>query len=230
MSQPKLQEPAPTSEPPKMIPTPETDVMLRPRSPRPVIPNKDHRTRLRARTQIKPITERRILNYYCFPNFADELHEIMEAGGSFSESDTDEDSDYELPPQTIHREGAQLGLKRIKWYSEGIQRAARELERLPEDTAFLDQKDDWFGLMVIPKPESEPEEDPELDSPSRQLREELSQMSQTESPYVDEEDGGQPVVTPIHDEVMLFVSEDPAPTPAVLNDLPPRSHKRKRVS
>lgn len=84
--------------------------------------------------------------------------------------------------------------------------------------------------MVLPKPESEPEEDPELDSPSRQLREELSQMSQTESPYVNEEDGGQPIVTPTHDEVMLFVTRDPAPTPADLNNPPPRSHKRKRAA
>ncbi|CAD0089315.1 unnamed protein product [Aureobasidium vineae] len=210
-------------EPQKMIPTPKTDVMMRPRSPRPVFPNKDQRTRLRARSQIRPITDRRILNYYCFPNLADELHEIVEAGGSFSGSDTDEDSDYELPPMTIHREGNDLPKTRIKWYSEGEKCAARELEKLPRDTAFLDDRDEWFGFMVIPKDESASEDDAELDSPSRQLREELSQMSQSESPYVDEDDDSQPIITPTHDKVMLFVTREVAPTPAELNRLSPGS-------
>ncbi|KAI4719051.1 hypothetical protein E4T48_04694 [Aureobasidium sp. EXF-10727] len=208
-------------EPQKMIPTPKTDPMMRPRSPRPIHPNITQRTRLRARSQINPTTEPRVLNYYCFPNLADELHEIIEA-------------DYEMPPMTIHREGNQLPLTRIKWYSEGEKRAARELETLPQDTAFLDDREEWFGLMVLPKDESEDEEDADLDSPSRQLRGELSQMSQPETHYVEECEDSQPIVTPTHDRVMLFVTREVSPSSTKVPDSyhrkveQERERKRKR--
>jgi hypothetical protein len=190
-------------------------------------PSATQRSRLRALNQLHPTSEPRILNYFCFPNIADELHETLEAGCSFDDSDSDQDSDYELPPQTVHREGNQLPAFRIKWYKEGEQCAAQELARLPLQPAATDQED-WYGIMVLPKPESEPEpveeEDERLDSPSRQLREELSQFSQSqlqsqkEAARVDVYDDdpvedAQPVVTPVHDEVMLWVTQDSTSTP-----------------
>lgn len=210
------------SERPKMISTPKTDPMMRPRSPRPLLPNENQRTRLRARNQIKPISESRILNYYCFPNIANELHSILEDGASFDNSDTDEDSDYEFPPQTIHREGHQLPKWTIKWLKEGEQCAARELATLPLMPAFTDQED-WYGIMVLPKPESESEEDVEMDSPSRQLREELSQMSQmsqSEAVRVEKNDDTPMVIMPSHEEVMLWVTAEPASTPSNLKRMP----------
>jgi hypothetical protein len=59
--------------------------------------------------------------------------------------------------------------------------------------------------------ESEVEDGMELDSPSRQLQGELSQMSQSESRCVEVEvdEDRQPIVTPTHDEVMLWVTADP---------------------
>lgn len=231
------------SERPKMVSTPKTDPMMRPRSPRPILPNKDQRSRLRARNQIKPISERRILNYYCFPNLANELHRILEEGNSFSDSDTDEDSDYEFPPQTVHREGHQLPKWTIKWLKEGEQCAARELATLPLMPASTDQED-WYGIMVLSKPESESEEDVEMDSPSRQLREELSQMSQSEAKHVEKLDVTPVVLMPSHEEVMLWVTEEPASTPFGLkrmaseisdsgfgdDELEERNRKRKRTA
>jgi hypothetical protein len=203
-------------EAPRFIPTPKTDPMMRPRSPRPTHPNKTQRTRLRARNQINPISECRILNYFSFPNLADELHSLIEEGISLSDSDSS-DSDYDLPPERVHREGKQLPLTQIKWYKEGEKLAARELAVLPLMPAVTDQED-WYGITVLKKEESEsePEEDGmELDSPSRQLQGELSQMSQSESRCVevDEDDDRQPIVTPTHDEVMLWVTQDPVPMP-----------------
>jgi hypothetical protein len=207
---------AQSEEPRKFIPTPKTDPMMRPRSPRSAHSNTTQRTRLRARNQINPISERRILNYFSFPNLADELNSLIEEGTSLSDSDSS-DSDYDLPPERIHREGKQLPLTQIKWYKEGEQLAARELAVLPLMPAVTDQED-WYGIMVLKKQESEsePEDDGmELDSPSRQLQGELSQMSQSESRCVevdeDEDEDRQPIVTPTHDEVMLWVTADPVP-------------------
>jgi hypothetical protein len=212
-SQPGMDQP----EPQEFIPTPKTDPFMRPRSPRPTHPNTTQRTRLRARNQINPINKRRILNYFSFPNLADELHSLIESGISLSDSDSDSsDSDYDLPPERIHREGRQLPLTQIKWYKEGEKLAARELAVLPLMPAVTDQED-WYGIMVLKKEESESEveDEMELDSPSRQLRGELSQMSQSESRgvEVDEEvdEDRQPIVTPTHDEVMLWVTQDPVP-------------------
>jgi hypothetical protein len=231
------------SERPKMISTPKTDPMMRPRSPRPILPNKDQRSRLRAHNQIHPVSERRILNYYCFPNLANELHSLLEDGASFDESDTDEDSDYEFPPQTIHREGHQLPKWTIKWLKEGEQCAARELATLPSMPAFTGQED-WYGIMILPKPESEDEEDEQLDSPSRQLREELSQMSQSEAKHVEKVDNTSMVIMPSHEEVMLWVTAEPASSPSDLKRMPSeisessfeddeleeRNRKRKRTA
>jgi hypothetical protein len=214
-------------EPQKWMPTPQTDPMMRPRSPRPSHPNKDKRTRLRALNQITPISERRILNYFLFPNLADELHFYIEQGISLDTSDSDSDSDYELPPQRIHREGKQLPAFHIKWLKEGEQCAAKELVHLSAMPAYTDQED-WYGIMVLPKPESEPEDFGELDSPSRQLREELSQMSQSECARaeveVDEDtreilEATQQILMPSHEEVMLWVTEDPVPTEIHSNGL-----------
>jgi hypothetical protein len=204
-------------EPPRFMPTPKTDPMMRPRSPRPTHPNTTQRTRLRARNKINPISERRILNYFSFPNLADELHSLIEEGISLSDSDSDGDSDYDLPPERIHREGKQLPLTQIKWYKEGEQLAARELAVLPLMPAVTDQED-WYGIMVLKKQESEsePEDDGmELDSPSRQLQGELSQMSQSESRCVEvkKDEDRQPIITPTHDEVMLWVTKDPVTIP-----------------
>jgi hypothetical protein len=67
-----------------------------------------------------------------------------------------------------------------------------------------------------------------LDSPSRQLREELSQMSQVETPRVevemDEEtrkilERTQQIFMPSHEEVLLWVTEDPIPNEAYSNGL-----------
>ncbi|KAI4845859.1 hypothetical protein E4T44_05386 [Aureobasidium sp. EXF-8845] len=207
-------------EPRKFTPTPRADPMMRPRSPRPTHPNTTQRTRLRARNQINPISERRILNYFSFPNLADELHSLIEEGISLSDSDSDEDSDYDLPPERIHREGKQLPLTQIKWYKEGEQLAARELAVLPLMPAVTDQED-WYGIMVLKKQESESElEDVmELDSPSRQLQGELSQLSQSESRCAEviEDVDRQPVITPTHDEVMLWVTADPVTMPKAIS-------------
>ena len=242
--------------------------MMRPRSPRPTHPFSTQRSRLRASTQLLPTNEPRLLNYIYFPTLADELHENLEAGYSLNDSDTDEDSDYELPPQTIHREGKQLPAWRNKWYKEGEQNAARELA-IYLKPAPTDQED-WYGFVVEPKPASEPEPEPEpeeddlLDSPSRQLREELAQYSQSESQpqqvqsqsqsqsnaeaaRVDDYDDkpvpdAQPVVTPIHEEVFLWITHNPAPNPTESPKLSEpllrngelqleraRGHKRKRT-
>lgn len=229
------------------MPTPETDPMMRPRSPRPTHPSAIQRSRLRATTQLQPTNEPRLLNYIYFPTLADELHENIQAGYSLSNSDSDSDSDYELPPQNVHREGKQLPAWRNKWYKEGEQNAARELaiylKPAPTDG------EDWYGLEVLPKPESEPEpeveeDDEQLDSPSRQLRLELSQYSQSESQLqsqsqvqpqsqsqvqsqvqlqkdaerVDDHDDPmpeyQPVVTPKHEQVFLWLTHDPTPVAA----------------
>jgi hypothetical protein len=215
-------------EPQTWMPTPETDPLMRPRSPRPSLPNKENRTRLRALNQITPISDRRILNYLLFPNLSDELHFYISQDISLETSDSDSDSDYELPPQRIHREGKQLPAWHFKWLKEGEQCAAKELTHLAKMPAYTDQED-WYGIMVLPKPESEPEDFGELDSPSRQLREELSQMSQSEAARaeveveveveVDEEtrkilERTQQVFTPSHEEVLLWVTEDPASIPA----------------
>jgi hypothetical protein len=214
-------------EPQTWMPTPETDPLMRPRSPRPSLPNKENRTRLRALNQITPISDRRILNYLLFPNLSDELHFYISQGISLETSDSDSDSDYELPPQRIHREGKQLPAWHFKWLKEGEQCAAKELTHLAKMPAYTDQED-WYGIMVLPKPESEPEDFGELDSPSRQLREELSQMSQVETPRVevemDEEtrkilERTQQVFTPSHEEVLLWVTEDPVPNEAYSNGL-----------
>ena len=223
------------------MPTPETDPMMRPRSPRPTHPSTAQpRSRLRASDQLQPPSSPRLLNYIHFPTLADELHENIEAGYSLSNPDSDSsDSDYELPPQNVHREGKQLPASRNKWYKEGEQNAARELaiylKPAPTDG------EDWYGLEVLPKPESEPEpeaeeDDEQLDSPSRQLRLELSQYSQSESQLqsqsqvqsqlqlqkdagrVDDHDDPipeyQPVVTPKHEQVFLWVTHDPTPVAA----------------
>jgi hypothetical protein len=182
----------------------------------------ENRTRLRALNQITPISERRILNYLLFPNLSDELHFYISQGISLETSDSDSDSDYELPPQRIHREGKQLPAWHFKWLKEGEQCAAKELTHLAKMPAYTDQED-WYGIMVLPKPESEPEDFGELDSPSRQLREELSQMSQVETPRVevemDEEtrkilERTQQIFMPSHEEVLLWVTQDPVPTEA----------------
>lgn len=121
------------------------------------------------------------------------------------------------------------------------------------------------------EPEPEPEEDANLDSPSRQLQLELSQYSQSESQsksqsqsqsqvqsqpqsrsqsqresenaHVDDPvPDAQPVVTPVHEEVFLWVTQDFSPyavKPPKVSDswlgdgeLAPeraRGHKRKRT-
>ncbi|KER00891.1 hypothetical protein AUEXF2481DRAFT_25170 [Aureobasidium subglaciale EXF-2481] len=202
------------SERPKIVPTPETDPMMRPRSPRPHLEtSKDHQPRLRPTTKILPVTEPRLFNYYVFADMADQLHEIIEAGGTLDDSDSEADSDYELPPQTYHREGNELPKDRIRWYNEEVQRAAREIEWGDLDTVH--ENDNLFGLMALPPSESEPELDPDLDSPSRQLKEELSQMSQSEGPriireYEEEQEDYLLPNMPTHDEVLLFIANGPA--------------------
>lgn len=221
------------------MPTPENDPMMRPRSPRPTHPSATQRSRLRATTQIQPTSEPRLFNYIYFPTLADELHENIEAGYSLNDSDSDSDSDYELPPQNVHREGKQLPAWRNKWYKEGEENAARELAIYLKPSPT--DQEDWYGLVIEPKPESEPEPEPEedeqLDSPSRQLQLELSQYSQSESQLksqsqsrsqsqvqpqkeagrVDEDDDpvpdAQPVVTPVHEEVFLWLTQHPDPKP-----------------
>jgi hypothetical protein len=91
--------------------------------------------------------------------------------------------------------------------------------------AYTDQED-WYGIMVLPKPESEPEDFGELDSPSRQLREELSQMSQVETPRVEMDEDTREIVEstqqifmPSHEEVLLWVTADPVPTETYSNGL-----------
>lgn len=258
------------------MPTPETDPMMRPRSPRPTHPSTtQQRSRLRAATQLQPTNEPRLLNYIYFPTLADELHENIEAGYSLDNPDSDSDSDYELPPQNIHREGKQLPAWRNKWYKEGEQNAARELAIYLKPSPT--DHEDWYGWVVEPKPESEPEPEPEeddadLDSPSRQLQLELSQYSQSESQLqsrsqaqsqsqsqlqsqpkseaarVDDHDDdsvphAQPIVTPVHEEVFLWATQDPTPVPATPLDVSELScrdgelalervhgHKRKRTA
>ncbi|KAI5206040.1 hypothetical protein E4T39_02630 [Aureobasidium subglaciale] len=220
--------------------------MMRPRSPRPHLatPN-DHQPRLRPRTKILSVTEPRLFNYYVFADMADELHEIIEAGGSLDDSDTDADSNYELPPQTYHREGNELPKDRIRWYNEEVKRAAREIEW--GDLEPVHENDNLFGLMALPPSESEPELDPDLDSPSRQLKEELSQMSQSEEPriireYEEEQEDYLLPNMPTHDEILLFIANGPAPNsvppqvnnsstprPDAQSEVQPETRKRKRV-
>jgi hypothetical protein len=98
--------------------------------------------------------------------------------------------------------------------------------------------------MILPKPESEDEEDEQLDSPSRQLREELSQMSQSEAKHVEKVDNTPMVIMPSHEEVMLWVTAEPASSPSDLKRMPSeisessfeddeleeRNRKRKRTA
>ena len=199
---------------------------MRPRSPRPLQPSKDYRPRLRPAANIRQITEHRALNPVNFPHLAECLDDLIEAGASLSGSDSDEDSDYELPPPRYHREGKELPREMIAYYNRGVAESAKELEERPLSPV---SDTEYFGRVIV---EPEPESDKDLDSPSRQLKEELSQMSQSESPFVGE------VEDPLaHPEVLLFIRQSPQVPSSNSADITlkpgaqaTRSNKRRRLA